>query len=258
MEKNFTQLIPSLITILANANFKINLDMLKETIKNKVLKNTIQVKLNDVFEKGDIRQFKGQISVIMSFGNVTLNVMIFSVGTIKITGCKYMRDAIDSLYYLWVHYLQDTENLIIQLDRKPYEFILKCEMINYCVPIVGFQVDKTKINTLLNQKNIFSFYDSSYDNGVGVVFTPASPVRHLVKLTVKQKNRFSVSIIPSTIQFDDKNSLKIHTKTKLAIYPTKVNICGSCVDFDILRDHYNIFQKILNDYKIVISTDENN
>ena len=222
--------------------------------EKKIKKNdNLTVKINDPSEKSDVRQFKGQISILMSFSNMSLNIMIFSVGTIKITGCKYMNDAIDSLYYLWLYYLQ----YALLSDVKPYEFILKCEMINYCVPVVGFKIDKTKINQLLNKKKILSFYDPSYDNGVGVVFTTTSPVRHLVKIAIKQKNKFSISIITDDVKSEDNKSLKIHSKTKLVVFPTKINICGSCVDFNIINHHYDIFRKILNDYKNEISMNEN-
>jgi hypothetical protein len=254
MEENFTRLTPSLITILANANFTINLDILKNTITRKTKKHdNLKVTVNIPSEQNNVRQFKGQISILMSFSNISLNIMIFSVGTIKITGCKYMSDAIDSLYYLWFYYLQYA---LVQ-DVKICEFILKCEMINYCVPVVGFKIDKVKINKLLNQQNILSFYDPSYDNGVGVVFTATSPIRHLVKITVKPKHKFSISIIPSNVKTSEPKNLKIYAKTKLVVFPTKINICGSCVDFNIINDHYTIFRNLLNQHKIVISMVEN-
>ncbi|MDB4769372.1 hypothetical protein OAG24_00255 [bacterium] len=106
-----------------------------------------------------INGFLNQITIILSIGEMLLNIMMFD-NSIKIVGCKNDDDATIAVMILWEEYIQNDPETWkylpkytsedIRTERVYPEFIFNLVMRNIQNGL-GFSLDREKLNELLNR-----------------------------------------------------------------------------------------------------------
>jgi len=100
---------------------------------------------------GKIPTFLNQVTIVLSIGDIIVNVMLFS-DSIKIAGCKRETDSSETTLILWQDYISKIPGSYqLKPSYEEPQFLIDLVMRNVDVN-VGFFIDKVKLNSLMNKK----------------------------------------------------------------------------------------------------------
>lgn len=100
-----------------------------------------------------ITNFLNQVTIVLSVGEVLLNVMIFK-DSFKIAGCKNNNDAVEATMILWEDYIRDI--MKGWRPKPPFElehprFVIRLVMRNVDFQL-GFFIDRRALNHMMNSE----------------------------------------------------------------------------------------------------------
>ncbi len=96
---------------------------------------------------GIIPHFLNQMTVVISIGDIILNVMLFK-NSFKIAGCKKNDDAIEATMILWEDNIRPLNDFVVPKGEEP-KFLFNLVMRNVDFRL-GFAIDRQKLNSLMN------------------------------------------------------------------------------------------------------------
>jgi hypothetical protein len=100
-----------------------------------------------------IINFLNQVTLVLSIGNVNLNIMLFK-DNLKIAGCKENKDAEEAASLLFLDYIVKIHNgwkILPNFDDKEPRFIFRLVMRNVDFKL-GFFINRKALNNLMNNK----------------------------------------------------------------------------------------------------------
>lgn len=98
-----------------------------------------------------ITSFLNQITIVISLGDINLNVMMFK-DNFKMAGCKNDEDAIEAMRILWENVIRDIPNAFTFKEGETVpRFAFRLVMRNVDFKL-GFYIDRKKLNSLMNDK----------------------------------------------------------------------------------------------------------
>lgn len=100
-----------------------------------------------------ITNFLNQVTVVMSIGNILLNIMMFK-DSIKIAGCKEETDASEAIMILWQDYIEKVKeswNIRPKFKTEDPSFLFCLVMRNVDFKL-GFYIDRETLNRLMNDE----------------------------------------------------------------------------------------------------------
>lgn len=101
-----------------------------------------------------IVNFLNQVTIVMSMGDLILNIMIFK-DNFKIAGCKTDEDAIEAMRVLWDMNIKHIQNGYTihknHLGNPDPTFLFRLVMNNVDFKL-GFYIDRQELNKLMNEK----------------------------------------------------------------------------------------------------------
>ena len=118
-------------------------------------------------ELGKISHFLNQVTIVISIGDVLLNIMNFR-NSLKIAGCKRDEDAYECTKILWENFYQKEAKIwtMIQEGDEHSKFVLRRVMRNVGFNL-GFPIDLNKLNTLMNEERYNKYVDVSQRETTG-------------------------------------------------------------------------------------------
>lgn len=102
---------------------------------------------------GIITNFLNQVTIVLSVGDVLLNVMIFK-NNFKIAGCKNDDDAVEAVMILWQDYIRPIPkgwNIEEQFKDEDPRFVFRLVMRNVDFHL-GFFIDRRALNKFMNSE----------------------------------------------------------------------------------------------------------
>jgi len=204
---------------------------------------------NDVGPKSGIH-FLNQTSCYLSLGNKNVHIMIYK-DKFKIAGCKNIEEAIETVCILWG---------IIKTFKEGYEmiedpiFVFEKVMSNIGYSF-GFNIDRKKLNNLMNDKKYSDFvYSSRYESGsnsVNIKFlTNTDGIKYKCIKFNKDSDTFELSETENIIYKQKKKKENKMTTSFLVFLSSKVIESGR--NEQILKDHYEKFVSIIKENKSLI------
>lgn len=204
-------------------------------------------KINDVGPnpKG---HFLNQTSCYLSLGNKNVHIMIYK-DKFKIAGCKIVEEAIETVKIMW-EIIKPFEECV-EVKEKP-TFIFEKVMSNIKYNF-GFNIDRKKLNNLMNDKKYSEFVHSSrYESGsnsVNIKFLAnIDGIKYKCIKFDKDIEEFQLSEVDNII-YKKKKEEKI-TTSFLVFLSSKVIESGR--NEVILRKHYEKFVSIIEENKNLI------
>lgn len=192
--------------------------------------------------------FLNQVTCILSLGNKNLHIMMFK-NKLKIAGNKDTEQAYDTVKLLWDH-IQKIENGYNFLDKNPPRFIFDVVMTNVDFKL-GFQIDRRKLNNLMNSSKYRDFvymsrFETTGNTNVNIKLYCKKPPEFSYKCLTIDKNKPSFSNEKDNI-YNDKKKQKPKYTTFLVFRSSKV-IESGCYNNE-MRIGYEKFINIIKENK---------
>uniref|UniRef100_A0A6C0JBK9 Uncharacterized protein n=1 Tax=viral metagenome TaxID=1070528 RepID=A0A6C0JBK9_9ZZZZ len=218
----------------------------------------VYIRYNDFWSgiktsKTDKLGFNNQISFkIFINKGYYINIMMFENGRLKMAGCKNNNDSVFVMAILWQYVNERTKQIInpfldslkLPSDKTPV-FVFTNEMMN--IPFrFSRTLNKVKVNTIFNNikdGNILSYYEPTGQHCVNIKLLNDVKNRTAIILCILSPNNFVVFI--KDVLCKIKKQEFDRTGTSFMVFPNNVIMSGNGIDFEILKNDYNKFTKIL-------------
>ena len=106
-----------------------------------------------------LTHFLNQITVVLSIGEVILNIMLFK-NSFKIAGCKEDNDAVEATMILWEDHIRPILGASKTPGGEAPKFVFNLVMRNVDFRL-GFSIDRKQLNLLMNNKRYKDKIDMS-------------------------------------------------------------------------------------------------
>lgn len=182
-----------------------------------------------------------------------VNIKIFNNekegnGKFHITGCKKEAHAEQGVLYLWKHIYDLSkgkkwnDKLYYSIDNAPPSIIFKTSMTNIGFHL-GFQVDRKKLNTLINTyQDFYSDFEPTMDTGVNITIVTEEPENFMLKcITIEGDDEPAISWVPKD-EFKDKRDKE--KNITFLVFQSGKCICSGPY-YTRMEDTYNEFVKII-------------
>lgn len=197
-----------------------------------------------------IGHFLNQVTCIICVKGKLMNVMLFK-NNFKIAGCKSSNDAVLVSRILW-NYIKDMKGVWKLSDKREPRFVIEEAMTNVDFKF-GFKIDRTKLNSLMNNdeyKDIVrsSKFEATSNSNVNVKMYAIIPPNFrykCVEIPEKGKARLiSLKTNPYNKKKDKKTTSDV---TFLIFHSAKVIMSGKY--YETMATQYEIFRKIVHDHR---------
>lgn len=194
--------------------------------------------------------FLNQLSCILSLGDKLLHIMIFK-DKLKIAGSKEDDHSIKAIELLWGHIskIKDSYKLI---DNNKPTFIFDVVMNNVDFKL-GFEIDRIKLNNLLNNEKYkdmiyMSRFETTGNTNVNIKMFSNKPEKHLYTRLILNDTPVIDKVTENIYDSNKKNKNKY--TTFLVFRSSKVIESGRF--YNSMKDSYNFFINIINENKNLI------
>lgn len=204
-----------------------------------------------------INHFLNQVTFLISIGkSPILNVMMFK-DSLKIVGCKDVEDASEAMLILWQDFISKIPNSWSSTNNKRAYFLFDIVMKNVDFKL-GFKINRSKLNTLMNEK-VYSnvIFMSQY------VSTGNTNVNIKAYLEKPKNYKYDVLVIPLDSKYKpyyttfDKNIYKKKKKKKTVtfiVFASSEVILSGRYD-SVMKDRYKFFvNAVFNNRKYIEET----
>lgn len=169
--------------------------------------------------------FRNQVTILISIGNINLNVMMFK-DKLKVAGCKENENIDELIKMLWDKYLsKQKDKWSLKKGFSKVEFLIDLVMRNLDFKL-NFDIDRIKLNTMMNlPKYEDKIFLSQAENHSSVnIKMYSTPDENYKYKTIVYSNPNSIR---KKIEYRDENIfLKKKTKSK---YNTFIVFSSACV-----------------------------
>jgi TATA-box binding protein (TBP) (component of TFIID and TFIIIB) len=192
----------------------------------------------DEFEKKKTGSFRNAVNIIILNNQKKLNLKLSTNGNFQITGCKNLQMVQSSLQYL-LHLLHEFCPEAIRGWRNNLKVEVRMVMTNIVFDI-GFQIDKIKMNKLVEGKNFYSLFETNFGYTGMNIKIPLPDEAYIVSNPFMrlQNNQWIV----------DFQKMRVHTKKKkyntfLVFHSGKIIMSGMCEEN--MKNDYVFFKNFL-------------
>ncbi len=211
-----------------------------------------------LFQLCKIVPFLNQVTIVMSIGDIIINVMMFDIN-LKIAGNKSFDDAVETMRVLWEGYVYPNKNNWKLSESKgprktDVHFLFESVMINVDFSL-GFPIDKEKLNTFMQREEFknrvyISKYESTSSTHVNIKMHSPKPKDFYYYVLVYEKKNISKN--PYFAYTDDKWYAREKPKalkyTTLIVFSSSQTILTGRYPNN-MKDNYDFFVKLCNEYK---------
>lgn len=200
--------------------------------------------------------FLNQVALFLSLGNKNLHIMVFK-DTFKIAGSKDLNQAIEATKLLWSFISADHSTYAMSdipenKDQFQYpSFIFDTVMTNVDFKL-GFQIDRKKLNNLMNDKKYNSIikmsrFETTGNPNVNIKFYCKKPDNFTYKCMILENvDNPTFRILPENF-FDKKKKKKPNYTTFLVFRSSKVIESGKFKESS--KNSYNEFINIIKTHQ---------
>lgn len=197
-----------------------------------------------------IVNFLNQVTVVLSIGDIILNIMMFK-DNFKIAGCKKGDDAVEAMMILWQDYISKisskTGAWTKKLDFKTEQprFIFRLVMRNADFKL-DFYIDREKLNELMNRsqysdKIYMSQCETTGNTNVNIKMYTQEPVDYQHDCLVMPRGKEAYFIKVDDNPYMTKKPGKKEYATFLVFSSSKIILSGRYEDD--MKDMYEFFVK---------------
>ena len=203
-----------------------------------------------------LNYFLNQVALFLSLGNKNLHIMVFK-DTFKIAGSKDLNQAIEATKLLWSFISADHSTYAMSdipenKDQFQYpSFIFDTVMTNVDFKL-GFQIDRKKLNNLMNDKKYNSIikmsrFETTGNPNVNIKFYCKKPDNFTYKCMILENvDNPTFRILPENF-FDKKKRRKPNYTTFLVFRSSKVIESGKFKESS--KNSYNEFINIIKTHQ---------
>jgi hypothetical protein len=193
------------------------------------------------------KYFLNQITCVISLGDKrNINVFIFKT-SFKIVGCKTQKTAEEVVAILWEQYIKPMKDCYVIKDDDPPNFTFETVMTNVDFSL-GFDIDRKKLNTLLNLPQFkdrihMSRYETTGNANVNVQFKITNSDEHYLKMS--DNNGKWVITNVDDISYKDNKKKKKKKHTTFLVFQSSKTIASARYTINMESD-YNYFINLIN------------
>jgi hypothetical protein len=211
-----------------------------------------------LFQLCKIVPFLNQVTIVMSIGDIMINIMMFDIN-LKVAGNKSFDDAATTMRILWEEYVSPNKNNWTLSESKgprktDVHFLFESVMINVDFSL-GFPIDKEKLNTFMQREEFkdrvfLSKYESTSSTHVNIKMYSPKPKDFYYYVLVYERGKINEE--PYFAYSDDKwysrEKPKAQKYTTFIVFSSSQTILTGRYPNN-MKDNYDFFVALCKEHK---------